>query len=440
MNESEWRSKRDDRTLRYAERALDHNRVIRIKADDAYATSYDGQVAIITAVNLLGRMTPSVLLDMPEVPIVRGLPWHGRNLKELACSLLLEIDPWAKHNCLIPSNSDYILHLGPNGSPLTIHGSGWNVYLGPSPSPIQQVYDINPIGPALSAAIAISYMFFHNLTKLDCQISLNALDWSEELSDPASGRIYHETDLGEIWTVGTGSVGTAILYFLTMANRNFKTTLFDMDMVEIHNLDRSPIFFNEDVGKYKVDVTQKYLNNVGVSDVRAESVSLDESAIWKHRKQEPDILIPAANERNVRSIIEHGMPPVQIYGTTGTDWQASVIRHWPGSDPCSCCLFPETNYAPTTCASGSVTTADKNQIDAALPFLSFAAGIMAAAEILKLNLPGYPFPLNRATLYTCNTPRISKENLYKRPDCLCSSRSESAHKKMIMGTKYHCYP
>lgn len=31
------------------------------------------------------------------------------------------------------------------------------------------------------------------------------------------------------------------------------------------------------------------------------------------------------------------------------------------------------------------------QIDAALPFLSFAAGLMAAAEMLKLALPGYPF-------------------------------------------------
>lgn len=440
MNESEWRSKRDDRTLRYAERRLDSNRVIRIKAGNAYATSYDGQVAIITASNLLGRMTPSVLLDVPDVPIVRSLPWHGRNIKELACSILSKIDPWAKHNSLIPSKSDYILHLGPDASPLTIHGSGWNVYLGPSSSPIQQMDDINPIGPALSAVIAISYMFFHNLTKLDCQISLNALNWSEELIDPASGRISCETNLGEIWTVGTGSMGTAILYFLTMANRNFNATLFDMDIVKIHNLDRSPIFLNEDFGKHKVDVTQKYLNRVGISNVRAESVSLDESAIWKHRQQEPDILIPAANERNVRSIIELGMPPVQIYGTTGTDWQASVIRHWPGSDPCSSCLFPENNYAPTTCATGSVTTADKNQTDAALPFLSFAAGIMAAAEILKLNLPGYPFPLNRATLYTWGSPRIAKENLYRRPDCLCNSRSEAAHKKMIMGTKYHCMP
>jgi hypothetical protein len=439
MNEMEWRAKRNDRTLRYAERVLDSNKVIRIEADSAYVTSYDGQVAIITAANLLGRMTPSVLLDVPDVPIVRGLPWYGQSLKQFVYLLLSKIDPWAMHSCLNPSNSDFILHLGSTGYPFTVHGSGWNVYLGPSPSPIQQVDDMNPIGPALSVVIAISYMFFHNLTKLDCRISLNALDWSESLIDPASGRISDETNLGDLWTVGTGSVGTAILYFLTMANRNFKATIFDMDIIEIHNLDRSPIFLSEDVGRYKVDMTQNYLNRMGI-DVRAEAVSLDESAIWKNRGQEPDIIIPTANERNVRPIIEHGMPPVQIYGTTGTSWQASVIRHWPISEPCSCCLFPETNHIPTACATGSARTAEKNKMDAALPFLSFAAGIMAAAELLKLNLPGYPFPINRATLYTWDTPRIVKENLYKRPGCLCGSRSESVHKKMITGTKYHRYP
>ena len=56
--------------------------------------------------------------------------------------------------------------------------------------------------------------------------------------------------------------------------------------------------------------------------------------------QEPGLdRVSAANERNVRAVIESGFPPLQIYGTTGRNWQAAVIRHMPLEDPCSCCLF-----------------------------------------------------------------------------------------------------
>jgi hypothetical protein len=79
-------------------------------------------------------------------------------------------------------------------------------------------------------------------------------------------------------------------------------------------------------------------------------------------------------------------------------------RHIPLTDRCSSCLFPETDYAPTQCATAEVAVGpDSGRIDAALPFLSFAAGAMAAAEILKLGLPGYPFAPNRVVL-TRNQP------------------------------------
>src|SRR5205807_10596227 len=101
----------------------------------------------------------------------------------------------------------------------------------------------------------------------------------------------------------------------------------------------------------------------------------------------------AANEDNVRFQIESDMPPVQVYGTTGKNWQASVVRHIPMRDPCSLCLFPDRGpELAMACATGTVVSpVDGKQVDAAQPFISFAAGLMAAAEILKLGLRGYPF-------------------------------------------------
>jgi hypothetical protein len=53
-------------------------------------------------------------------------------------------------------------------------------------------------------------------------------------------------ELGSLWTVGVGSVGTAVLYFLTPVTNRFYATLFDMDFVKVQNLDHSPIFTDTD--------------------------------------------------------------------------------------------------------------------------------------------------------------------------------------------------
>ena len=122
-----------------------------------------------------------------------------------------------------------------------------------------------------------------------------------------------------------------------------------------------PYFTDGDVGKKKVVVTERYLNQAGIKTIQAEPYALDESKLWRSRAQgTPDVLIAAANERNVREVIENDFPPVQIYGTTGQNWQATMIRHVPLHDPCSVCLFPATNHEPTMCATGGVTVEREN--------------------------------------------------------------------------------
>jgi hypothetical protein len=252
-------------------------------------------------------------------------------------------------------------------------------------------------------------------------------------------------DLGVVWSVGLGSVGTAVLYFLTLLTNRFSAALFDMDFVKVENLDRSPIFVASDSGEEKrlskVDAAEKYLCAVGVDSVAKEHGPLDQSTRWFARQAgTPDLLISAANERNVRYIVEQSSPPLQIYGTTGANWVASVIRHIPMVDACSCCLFPpEVSEVATTCATETVIESDTGQkIDASLPFLSFAAGLMGAAEILKAGLPGYPFSPNRTSLYThpATLPRFVSSTLPRRQGCLCASGHSLVHRQMIKGSKY----
>ena len=432
MNEAMWRAERNSRSLRYAQRVLDPNRWVLLRADPGYASRYDGQVAILVAANLLGRMTPALALDIPAVPIVDRLPWGGADLRSLVLELLAAADPFGAFECRPAQDGDYIVHLGRSGAPAIVHGSGWNLYAGPGPSPLPDSKSANPIGPAMAAILAGAEAF-RGVLSHPASFQLNALTWKAGFTDQNASTLPAAPSPGTLWFVGLGSVGTACLYFLGLATRNFSARLFDMDDVKVHNLDRSPVFLARHVGCKKVDAAAEYLNGIGVGSVAAEPVALDESETWQERSSgTPDVIISAANERNVRAVIENGFPPLQIYGTTGRTWNASMIRHAPLEDRCSGCLFPEQVHAPTLCATGAAPEPDTGgQMDAALPFLSFAAGAMAAAEILKRSLEGYPFTTNRVVLNTRPTARAIPAPLSFREGCICRHRSAAVHRQML---------
>lgn len=432
MNETEWRAARNSRSLRYAGRVLDPDKWVLLRADPAYAARYDGQVAILVAANLFGRMTPTLALDIPSVPIMEPLPQAGRDLHEYVLEQLHAADPFGKYKHRVAHDGDHIVHLGRAGAPAIVHGSGWNLYAGPAPSPLADDESANPIGPAMAAILAGAEAFRGALSH-PASFQLNALTWQAGMASAADAPLPAALSPGTLWFVGLGSVGTAILYFLTLATRDFSARLFDMDTVKIHNLDRSPLFMDRHVDWQKVDVAAEYLHSIGMTAVVPEPRALDESPAWTVRSPGiPDVLISAANERNVRAVIENNFPPLQIYGTTGRNWQAAVIRHAPFEDPCSCCLFPEATHAPTTCATGTVPQAGTGErMDAALPFLSFAAGAMAAAEILKHSLPSYPFVPNRVILNTSPRIRTVPAALSLRSGCICQKRSNAVHRQML---------
>jgi hypothetical protein len=437
-----WLNERNDRSLRYAGRVLPQDRPILLRLPSESARSYDGQVSVIVAATLLSRMTPAVAFDVPAVDIAAPLPWTGSKLPDRLCEIAFAADPGGAFEARGARDGDYILTFGKSQSVATVHGSGWNAFVGPSESSLPDSLELNPIGPALASIVAVARLFALQMKPLDGPHLLNAFNWKNEIAHP--GMNFDATrDLGSIWSIGTGSVGTAALYFLTLATHQFSSALFDMDFAKIHNLDRSPIFTarDADLQTKKVHATAAYLRSLGVRDVTPEPEPLDKSDIWLSRQAGmPDIVIAAANERDVRSLIERSMPPLQIYGTTGANWEASVIRHIPLVDACSCCLFPpNTQELPTVCATGETKSPTGGEaVDAALPFLSFAAGLMAAAEILKASLPGYPFSPSRTTLYTHPQvqPRFVSSNLALRPGCLCGNRRSSVHGAMTQGSRY----
>jgi hypothetical protein len=438
VKDEDYYDARDDRLFRYPDaRRLDQTRWIAIQAAPEYLRSYAGQIALLTAANLLGRMARRVALAIPRMAMDPPLPWAGDDIAEFACAQMQAADPRGEYVIRPANETDHIVFLGASGAPFVTHGAGWLAWHGPAPSPMPADDTANPVGAALAVVAATARLAAHGFSAPPAAVLLNSFDWSHEIGVPLPA-LPPAADLGALWVVGAGSVGTAILYFLTLATRNFSALLFDGDKVKRENITRSPVFVDEDVGSGKAEVAEAYLKRCGMADVSQEPVMLHESRRWTHRASgTPDLVIAAANEYNVRHRIESLLPPVQIYGTTGRNWQASVIRHVPMVDPCSCCLFPEATYTPTGCATDPATGAGGDQpVDASLPHLSFAAGLMAAAEILKLAVPGYAMTPNRSVLYTKPELRLVRAGVPLRQGCICGTRSRGVHEKMIAGSRY----
>jgi hypothetical protein len=158
---------------------------------------------------------------------------------------------------------------------------------------------------------------------------------------------------------------------------------------------------------------------------------------YGRRPRTIDIMIPAANEHNVRADIENNFPPIQVYGTTTASWGINYHRHIPlSSDDCSVCRFPAADAQPKfACSVAQVETSNDKPIDAALPFLSVAAAVLIVADLIKLQLPGYPRTPNFAFIdFLGKLDSVLAHPRQKKAGCVCSYRSQTIHTECLRST------
>lgn len=445
MKDTDWRDERDSRTYLYGSRCLNPFRRIAITGDPDYLASHAGQCAAIVLGNLLSRMTPAVTLAFPNCPLHPRLAWFGADLHDGMLRQMRAADPLGQFRARPQSASDYVINLGRSAADINAVGSGWIAYAGPAPIPFSQKQDDNPFGAMFAAILAAAQLFIGEFPATPKTQLVNCFTWT--LGPNGPNPPLAAVPLGRLLAAGLGSVGSAAMYFLAMASARFSGDMIDHDVVKTHNLDRSPVFADADAENKtpKVVASERFLNGAGIVETRIDDKPLHRSPLWTRRLVgEPDVLIAAANEMDVRRFIELAHPPLQIYATTGQNWQTTLVRHIPMAEACSLCLFPNDRpSSPTLCATAPVEAAnsnDKPRPDAALPFLSFAAGLMTAAELMKLNMSGYPFYRQRVTLTFKPDIGISHTNIARLGDCDCGMRSDHLHSKIIQATRYFDLP
>ncbi|MEX0899433.1 MAG: ThiF family adenylyltransferase [Gammaproteobacteria bacterium] len=325
------------------------------------------------------------------------------------------------------------LHIGFAGletsnAGLHVAGAGWTGYCGAKPVPFPASRTNNLLGPGLAAILAAAHVFYERGINRNRAATMNALDWTESYRDGCMPSFDRLPRAPELMFVGAGSVGTATAYFLAESTARFTATTIDGDTADLVNVARSPIFDAESDGLNKSLLLARWLHHRGIDITEMKDSWLGKA--WLDRELgTPDLLVTAANEHGVRSLVENGYPPVQIYATTGANNQVTVVRHIPGIDPCSLCLFPEQEFVATKCATGDADAYGQKRPDAALPFLSYLAGLMASAEILKL--AGGLSTGNRHIVTLEPSLHISRIPLSHRDGCICATRSPSLHGEAV---------
>jgi len=198
------------------------------------------------------------------------------------------------------------------------------------------------------------------------------------------------TDLGDVLMVGAGAVAAALVYWFSFLPISGRWDIVDHDEVQLDNTNRGLLFTAEDAGweghsrQKKASVLARYLEHVQPHDCW-----FDEFEAGGRRW---DLILPLANERKVRGLLQASHPPLMIHATTSPNWQTQLHRHRPGRDRCLPCRLPDTNLPPPACAAAPLSVPDLGQErppDAALPFLSAAAGLLLAADLVRLGLGGY---------------------------------------------------
>ncbi len=207
-----------------------------------------------------------------------------------------------------------------------------------------------------------------------------------------------------VTVAGLGGLGCAVSIYLACAGIG-RITIVDRDLVELSNLNRQILFWDEDVGKEKVFCAASKLTwlnpSVEVIPVFAEITKENTKDIVKGA----NIVIDAMDNFETRFVlnsacVSEGIPFIHggVYGLSG-----EITTIIPGKTACLACIFPEFPK--------------KEEV---FPVFGVAPAFIAslqAMEAIKL-LAGLGDLLTNKMLYISGeTMDFTFVNLAKRPDC-----------------------
>jgi len=146
----------------------------------------------------------------------------------------------------------------------------------------------------------------------------------------------------KIFIAGAGGLGSPVSIYLAAAGVG-KIRIVDCDKVELGNLNRQILYWDEDVGKKKVDSAREKLRRLN-QNVRVESIweTIAEDNILQ-LVANCDLIIDAMDNFPTRYLLNKAAltknVPLLHGAVYGFEGRATTII--PGETPCLRCLYPE---------------------------------------------------------------------------------------------------
>lgn len=378
---------RDRRTVQYGvDPVLLEQQIAVVLGEDA-AASRPGQVAVLSLVNMLARIHRSLAVVLPAAPLLAQTIVPARDLRDAVVRTATAIDPFIAVEVVErrPSGAPSIGmgHLVPGGFDLYIGADGALAILSDEPKPISPS-DTSILGSGLAASLAaadILHLVLTGARPFPRQVS--SWGFGEDARADRGPASLGPVDVGDVLVVGGGAVASCLLYWLREIGTTGAWEVVDGDIVELHNTNRSLGLLAADAGWPESDPANKAERAASLIGATSYVGWYDE---WlrEHDAARPDLVLPLANDRGVRHAIGNRGEPLLMSATTSPHESAALHRQVAGRDDCMDCRFPDASVPAFECSTGQVETGTDTSTDAALPFLSAAAGMLLASGLIQL--------------------------------------------------------
>jgi hypothetical protein len=379
---------RDRRSLEYGVFDLLFDEPIAVTADNKTVESEQGQLVILSLINMLARIHRTIYIATPDVPLMAKKTMfrmgHCSGLQDAINIIATSINPYIN----IFQDVNPTIHAGIGIGREYKYKMPW--YVGTDSNMVlldNNFVDIKPqngfsLGPCMASCIAASVIIKQLLNMIMKPIKISAWNLKEGDSAKSGPEVLEPLDVGKVFLIGAGGVGSCLTYWLRQVGIVGQWSIVDGDITELHNTNRCLGTLARDAGwpnqqpKHKAEIAAELIgssyHNKWYDDVVDESLYAD-------------LILPLANEHGVRNKISQRGDNVILHATTSKNWEAQLHRHIAGRDDCIVCRMPRELELPKfKCSTVVLPNNQSGSNDTALSFLSASAGFLLLNGLYRL--------------------------------------------------------
>jgi hypothetical protein len=357
-----------------------------------------GQSLALNLINMVLRFVNrvTVVLAEDENDLLVRFPYQEPSFQETIRCVHRHCDPRASFTVITPAaqgpsenSPDYSIGVGadvPTDCDLYLSADGFIGDASREPLP-----DPGPSEELIGAGVAALLGAANVARKMDAveplTIRLSGWNFAEgERAEQGPGE-WKSLDVGTVRIIGAGAVAGALANWLYQWGVSGRWQIIDRDVIKLKNVSKTLVFSTVDAA----EVTPPGIRKVRVLE-RLLPVSMSVETWYdewdKRNVPLPDVILPLANERGIRSRVAAESATIVLHATTSTQWQSHVHRHLAGEDDCIACRFPDVAPVPLKCSTGSLADPESpgTTRDASLPFVAGGSGLLLAVMLKRLQL------------------------------------------------------